>query len=76
MEAYEDVIRRGGETALLELQRFFMGEDKVHQALHRITSRLDGLGIPYAIAGQLNPYVWAKYTELWDAVATSFDYDR
>ena len=35
-----------GATALPELQRFFMGEDKVHQALHRIASRLGRVGNP------------------------------
>ena len=51
MDAFEDVVRRGGETALIELERFFMGEDKVHQALHRISEKLRELGIPYAVAG-------------------------
>jgi hypothetical protein len=51
MEAFEDVARKGGETALLELERFFMGEDKVHQALHRISTKLGELQIPYAVAG-------------------------
>ena len=46
MQAFEDLIRRGGETALRELERFFMGEDKVHQTLHRIAAKLDELGIP------------------------------
>lgn len=73
MEAYEDVIRRGGETALLELQRFFMGEDKVHQALHRIASRLDELGIPYAVAGgmALNAHGFRRATVDVDVLVTS-----
>jgi hypothetical protein len=46
-----DVTGRGGEAALKELERFFMGEAKVHQALHRISEKLSELNIPYAVAG-------------------------
>jgi hypothetical protein len=73
MEAYEDVIRRGGETALSELQRFFLGEDKVHQALHRIARRLDESAIPYAIAGgmALNAHGFRRATVDVDVLVTS-----
>src|SRR5262249_48347975 len=30
---------------------FFMGNDAVHRSLHKITGKLDELGIPHAVAG-------------------------
>jgi hypothetical protein len=72
MDAFEDVIRRGGEAALLELQRFFMGQDKVHQALHRIATKLAELNIPYAIAGgmALNAHGFRRATVDVDVLVT------
>ena len=51
MEAFEDKVRRGGATAMQEVERFFMKEGAVHQALRNIAARFDQLGIPYAVAG-------------------------
>ncbi len=51
MEAFEDLVKRGGAAALEEAGRFFMGTNPVHQTLHEIGRRLDALGIPYAIVG-------------------------
>ena len=50
-----------------------MGEDKVHQALHRISSRLDELGIPYAVAGgmALNAHGFRRATVDVDVLVTS-----
>jgi len=72
MDAFEDVVRRGGETALIELERFFMGEDKVHQALHRISEKLRELGIPYAVAGgmALNAHGFRRATVDVDVLVT------
>ncbi len=72
MDAFEDVIRRGGETALMELERFFMGEDKVHQALHRISEKLRELEIPYAVAGgmALNAHGFRRATVDVDVLVT------
>jgi hypothetical protein len=36
---------------LREAEEFFMGRGKVHQTMDRITKRLAGAGIPYAIIG-------------------------
>src|SRR5207237_3277228 len=47
----EDRARRGGATAIEEVERFFMKDDAVHKALRNITARLEELGIPYAVAG-------------------------
>jgi hypothetical protein len=51
MEEFEIIMRRGGSAAIREASRFFMGTDKVHDALRRITAKLEELGIPYAVAG-------------------------
>jgi hypothetical protein len=48
---FDATIRRGGDSALKEAAKFFMGTDPVHQALHSIAARLNQLQIPYAIAG-------------------------
>jgi hypothetical protein len=48
---FDATVRRGGDAALQEAARFFMGTDPVHQALHSIADRLNLLQIPYAIAG-------------------------
>jgi len=51
MEAFEDMMRRGGSAAIEEAERFFMKADRVHRSLQKISHKLDELGIPYAIAG-------------------------
>ncbi len=51
MEAFEDIMRRGGTGAIQEASRFFMGTDPVHQTLQSIGQRLSELGVPYAIVG-------------------------
>ena len=51
MEPFEDKVRRGGAVAMEEVDRFFMKEGAVYQALRNVTQRLDNLGIPYAVCG-------------------------
>lgn len=51
MRPFEERMRQGGAAAIQEAARFFMKEDPVHRSLRDITSRLQELGIPYAIAG-------------------------
>jgi hypothetical protein len=48
---FEQKMHRGGEAALREAGRFFMRDDPVHQTLCKIARELDGLGVPYAVAG-------------------------
>lgn len=61
---------------------FFIGESEVQKALQQLAERLDRLGIPYAILGaldslpaefaeELDPYVRAKFSELWRAAQSS-----
>lgn len=51
---FEQLMRRGGEAALQEAERFFMRIDRVHDTLRRITARLRELGIPHAVAGGMS----------------------
>lgn len=51
MNAFEDMMSRGGETAIQNAASFFMKTDPVHQALCEITKRLRDLGVDYAVAG-------------------------
>jgi len=51
VESFEDRMQRGGAGALRAAGRFFMRRDDVHATLLRLTSRLEELGIPYAVAG-------------------------
>ncbi|MFT3789082.1 MAG: nucleotidyltransferase family protein [Tepidisphaeraceae bacterium] len=51
---YEDIYRQGGHAALVEAQRFLMGESAVQESLVRIAKKLDELGIPYAICGGMS----------------------
>ena len=51
METFEERVRRGGNAAIAEAGKFFMKQGDVFQALRKIASRLDELGIPYAIVG-------------------------
>jgi hypothetical protein len=51
VEPFEDRMLRGGATALREAGRFFMRDDAVHRSLRKITTKLEQLEIPYAVAG-------------------------
>lgn len=44
-------MEQGGTPALRDASKFFMSEGHVFSALRKITSRLDELGIAYAVAG-------------------------
>jgi hypothetical protein len=48
---FDAKMRRGGDTALKEAEKFFMGTDAVYQSLRAIAAKLQELGIPYAVAG-------------------------
>jgi hypothetical protein len=51
MKTFEERVRRGGDAAIAEAQRFFMKTGDVHLALRKIAVKLQELGIPYAVAG-------------------------
>jgi hypothetical protein len=50
-ETYDDWLRRDDVNAVAAMCRFFMADDPVYHTLKKITSTLDELGIPYAVAG-------------------------
>ena len=51
MIPFEEKMSRGGGAAIEEASRFFMKQGPVHEALHRIATKLEELKIPYAVAG-------------------------
>jgi hypothetical protein len=75
---FEKHMRRGGEAALKEAERFFMREDKVHETLRRITSKLSELGIPYAVAGGMSlvAHGYTRTTVDVDILVTAEDLER
>ncbi len=50
---YEKQLASDARWALSEGSKFFEGKSAVQEALRKITERLNGLGIPYAIVGGL-----------------------
>src|SRR6187455_213804 len=69
---YDEVARRGGDAAMRQLGRFFMGDDPVHTTLRNIAKRLGELQIPYAIAGgmALNAHGFQRATLDVDLLVT------
>ncbi|MCE9545968.1 MAG: nucleotidyltransferase family protein [Planctomycetia bacterium] len=61
------------EASLDEATKFFHGEGEVHDALRAIVSRLDNLGIPYAVAGgmALNAHGFRRVTEDVDILVSA-----
>lgn len=53
VEAFEEKVRRAGDSALQELGLFFMDADPVHHALKKIAGRLASLKVSYAVAGAM-----------------------
>ncbi|MCZ7649340.1 MAG: nucleotidyltransferase family protein [Planctomycetota bacterium] len=51
VEPFEERMQRGGDAAIAQVERFFMRDDPVHRALHKIASRLEDLNIPHAVCG-------------------------
>jgi hypothetical protein len=50
-EDFDEHMNRGGIASLRSASEFFMKDDPVFRTLRSITSKLEGLGIPYAVAG-------------------------
>src|SRR5215203_2667536 len=64
--------RRRGEAALAELERFFMGDAKVHHALRRVAAKFRELNVPYAVAGgmAMSAHGYSRSTEDVDVLVT------
>ncbi len=63
--SYERRLDADGRWALSEGSRYFEGTSDVHATLHRICSRLNELGIPYAVVGgmALFKHGYRRFTE-------------
>jgi hypothetical protein len=70
--SHDEIARRGGEAAMCQLGRFFMGDDPVHITLRKIAAQLDKLGVPYAVAGAmaLNAHGFQRATLAVDMLVT------
>jgi hypothetical protein len=73
--AYEKRLDHDARWALTEGSRFFEKQGSVHEALRKITARLDELGVPYAIAGgmALFEHGYRRFTEDIDILVTQRD---
>lgn len=65
---YEEQLDRDPRWALSEASRYFEEKSAVQQALHKITSRLDELGSPYAVVGGMALFAhgFRRFTEVVD----------
>jgi hypothetical protein len=61
-----------------QMGRFFMGTSDVHQALARVTNKLEELGIPYAICGGMavNAHGYQRTTTDVDLLLTPAGHAR
>jgi hypothetical protein len=53
IESYEDRVQRGGAVALRRANEFFGLEDPVFKSFFAVTAKLNELGEPYVVGGQL-----------------------
>ena len=69
---FEERLAQNSRWALSEGSQFFAGGGAVQDALHRITRRLNELGIPYAVAGgmALFQHGYRRFTEDVDILVT------
>lgn len=69
---YEKRLASDARWALSEGSNFFEGKSAVQEALHKITTRLAELGIPYAVAGgmALFSHGYRRFTEDVDILVT------
>lgn len=78
MIAYEQYLNEDKERAFLEGSLHFENASKVQIALRRIASRLDEIGVPYAIAGAMALFYhgYRRFTEDVDVVLAPEGYER
>ena len=72
MRAYETDLDSDLDWAIAEGSAHFERRSAVHEALHRIARRLDGRGIPYAVAGgmALFSHGFRRFTDDIDMIVT------
>jgi len=75
MVVYEQLLDRDFGWALREGSMHFEKDSTVHKALRKITKRLDGLGIPYAVVGGMAMFFhgYRRFTEDVDLLVTRED---
>jgi hypothetical protein len=75
---YHDRLDQDPRWALDEGSAHFEGKSEVQKALRRIVSRLDELGIPYAVVGgmALFQHGYRRFTEDVDLLVTAESLDR
>lgn len=73
MIVYEELLNNDIELALREGDMFFQGEGAVQKTLHRITQRLQEIGVDYAVVGGMAMYLhgFRRYTEDVDLLVTA-----
>jgi len=72
MSTYEQLLNLRPGWALNEGGMHFEGQSAVHRALHKLTRRLEALGIPYAVAGGMALFLhgYRRFTEDVDVLVT------
>ena len=72
MVTYEQQLTRNPHWALQEGSMHFEKESAVHQALCKVTRRLQELGIPYVIVGGMAMFLhgYRRFTEDVDLLVT------
>src|SRR5690606_3281371 len=72
---YEQLLNRDPRWALREGSRHFEEDSAVFKALHKIASRLNTLGIPYAVVGgmALFRHGLRRFTEVVDLLVSKAD---
>lgn len=72
MTLYEDKLDADLEWALREGSLHFEEKNQVHETLRRVTSRLNELGIPYAVVGGMAMFAhgFRRFTEDVDLLVT------
>ncbi|MEJ7731897.1 MAG: hypothetical protein WKG00_22140 [Polyangiaceae bacterium] len=73
-----DAASRAFWDGAASAERFFMGLDEVHKALHRLTAAMEADGIPYAIAGAMamNAHGYRRVTVDVDVLLTRQGLER
>src|SRR5438445_12834655 len=72
MITYEERLDRDLDWALREGSMHFEEKNAVHKALHRITRKLDELGVPYALVGAMAMFFhgYRRFTDDIDILLT------
>jgi hypothetical protein len=70
--AFEQLLNRDARSALSQGSQFFEGKGSVQEALLKITRRLDELGVPYCVAGEMALFQlgYRRFTEDVDIPVT------